>query len=280
VRRRFQLPTLIVLTLTLAAPSGCVQLGYEWQSSGHGDAGLDDADVGADDAGAFADGDVLVPDAAPGPPDDATPPDASVPRPDAAPLPPDASTGCTTGCPKTIALVDPNGTAQFGGTGGTGFAESCPAGQVITGYDGALEPNFGALGSIRASCGTLKITAGTLAITITPAGTLARHGSVTSPAWTRSCPANTMVIGFAGHSGALVDQIQLVCAPLVISSAGASYSVSYGAQTTLAAIGDNGGSPFGPQICLDGRVATGDSGRAGSFVDAFAMLCSRPQLGF
>jgi hypothetical protein len=176
--------------------------------------------------------------------------------------------------------VDPNGTAQFGGTGGTAFAESCPTGQVITGYDGALEPNFGALGAIRATCGTPKITAGTLAVTITPGGSLARHGTSTTPAWTRSCPANTMVIGFAGHAGVLVDQLQFVCASLVISGAGGSYSVGYGAQTTLAAIGDNGGTAFGPQMCLGGRVATADSGRAGTFVDAFAMLCSLPQLTF
>jgi hypothetical protein len=275
------MPTLLALVLTLAAPAGCVQLGYDWQSTEVSDAGPEDADPGFDDAGAFADADPLVPDAAPLPPDaPPPPPDAAAPPPDAAAPPPDASTGCTTGCPRTIGLVDPTTSPQFGGTGGTGFAQSCPTGQVITGYDGALEPNFGALGSIRATCGTPKITTGTLAVTITPGSVLTRHGAVTSPAWTRRCPADQMIIGFTGHSGALVDQLQFTCATLVISGGAGGYSIGYGAQTTLSAIGDSGGSAFGPQMCAGGRVATGDSGRAGSFVDAYAMLCSRPQLGF
>jgi hypothetical protein len=272
VRPRFQqLLRLTVLTSMLAAPAGCIRLGYDWQSADLSDAGPDDADLGAGDASA-ADA-PPAPDAPPGPPDAAAPPDAPPP-------PADASTGCTTGCPTSISLVDPSGTPQFGGTGGSAFAESCPTGQVITGYDGATEPNFGAMGSIRASCGTLEITAGTLAVTITPAGTLARHGTSTSPAWTRACPANMMIVGFAGHAGVLVDQLQFTCAKLVISGTPGNFTIGYGTQTTLSAIGDNGGTAFGLQMCLDGRVATADSGRSGTFVDAFAMMCSRPQLAF
>jgi hypothetical protein len=281
VRPRLQdLLTWTALTLMLAAPSGCVQVGYDWKATDLSDGGPDDADLGADDAGPFADAPGLAPDAPTGPADAAPPPDASPPPPDAAPVLPDAATGCTTGCPKTVAFVDPAGTPQFGGTGGTAFAEACPTGQVIIGYDGGIEPNYGALGSIRATCGTVKITAGTLAVTITPQVALARHGSVTSPAWTRACPANMLIIGFTGHAGVLVDQLQFTCASLVVSGSTGSYTIGYGTQTTLAAIGDSGGTPFGPQMCPDGRVATADSGRAGSFVDAFAMLCSRPQLTF
>jgi hypothetical protein len=282
VRPRFhESLKVLALALALCAPAGC-RLDYDWQPTDLGDGGAGDGDLADYDAATPADAAIFGNDATSGNPD-ATPlpPDAMPPPPDAMPPPPpDASTGCTTGCPTGIALVDPNATPQYGGTGGTGFAESCPTGQVITGYDGATEPNFGALGSIRASCGTPRITAGTLAVTIVPAGTLTRRGSVTSPAWTRKCPANMMIIGYSGRSGVLVDQLSFVCAPLVISGAPGSFSIGYGAQTTLAAIGDSGGSAFGPLICASGRVATGDSGRAGSFVDAFAMLCSRPQLTF
>jgi hypothetical protein len=265
-------PTLrrwITFTLpALALAASACDLSYDWQDPGPSDAAGHDARAQIGDARIGPDASI-----------DAAVDAASLP-PDATPAP-DADLGCGTSCPPTgIVLDDPASTAQLGGTGGSGFAATCPSGQVIIGYDGALEPNFGAIGSLRAHCGALAISEGTLAVTVTATGTLARHGAVTSPAWTRLCPANTMLVGFAGHSGALVDQLSFVCAPLVVKGTPGSYSLGYGAQTTLSPIGDNGGSVFAAQLCADGRVGTGDAGRAGSFVDAYALTCRRPHLVF
>jgi hypothetical protein len=250
-------------TVGFLALGGCV-VQYEWHD---GDAAPDR------DGGGIVDG---AADAPPGAPDANV--DAQVVTIDAAPPLPDAGI-CPSGCPTGVAFVDPSATLQVGGTGGTGYAEACPVGQVIVGYDGGLYLPDGYIGEIRATCGTVKLVAATLAVTISPGATLTLRGGTADATWSSHCPSNQMVVGFAGRSGLFVDQVALKCAPLIVSGTSGNYSIAIGAVTTLPGVGGNGGTAF-DQPCPGGRVATADSGREGVVMDAFGLLCSRAQLTY
>jgi hypothetical protein len=87
-----------------------------------------------------------------------------------------------------------------------------------------------------------------------------------------NCPSGSVVTGFAGRSGLLVDGVQLVCS--VLKSDG-----TLGAESSVAYIGGSGGAPFTKQTCPEG-MAVGLFGRAGDGLDYLALRCAalRPGL--
>jgi subtilisin family serine protease len=182
---------------------------------------------------------------------------------------------------RSAALVGSDSTTQVGNTiGGTAFNDACPAGQVLTGFAGSLSTTTTAAVNrqIAAHCGVVQVTGAT--VTIKAGATLPTRGPVGTSAWTRDCPANQAVVGFSGHSGLLVDQIVLSCAPLSGTAGAATGSaLAIGATTTaLAAVGGTGGTAFTAVKCATGEVATTSRVRTGDNLDAFGIACAKPTL--
>jgi hypothetical protein len=189
--------------------------------------------------------------------------------------------GCL-GCPIPVNLGGQSDTAAQGGTTGTPYTDTCPAGQAVIGFKGFLTaPSVGLLliGAIQAQCGALVVIGSDSTAAATVAGpTLPMRGTSIDSPWTQSCPANEVVVGFFGRSGADLDQIAFECARWTPSSDGGSDELSVSSTTvTSSGIGGDGGSPF-QNMCPPGEVARGTSLRAEGWIDAFALVCGTPAL--
>jgi hypothetical protein len=203
---------------------------------------------------------------------------------DAAVVAPGADTGAETSCPScegVIVMKDRWTGPQHGDPNtGTAYADDCPENQVVTGYRGSLlDPPASDLSSVLTLCGELAIgTAGVGEVQVLHIGTLPERGRHTSATWEQSCPANSIVTGVIGHSGAVVDQIKFQCSRLILSGTGSEgYVVSLDpAMIELnPPIGGTGGSPF--QVsCPIGQVTRGSNVRAQDSVNAFGLICGTP----
>lgn len=183
--------------------------------------------------------------------------------------------------PTSIALTGVTSTAQFGNlTGGDPFADACPTGQAIIGYHGFLASQ-GWHGRIQALCATLTIGAGvTPTVVLVTGATLPLRGLFGVTEWTRSCGVDEVVVGFVGRSGALIDQLTLVCAPVEISLQSTAYVVTIGPTSPTTAVGGAGGTAFPQTECPAGTIATVSNLRAGDNLDAFGLGCSSVSLVF
>ncbi|MEA2700338.1 MAG: hypothetical protein QOI66_4609, partial [Myxococcales bacterium] len=161
--------------------------------------------------------------------------------------------------------------------GGTQYQDDCPAGQALIGFSGnALGPSTTldtVNRQIAARCGVVQIVGTT--VTIKPGATLPVRGMAGTMAWTRTCPADQVVVGFSGRSGSYVDQLVLICAPLTAASSAVGAALMPGGTTSLTAIGGNGGSAFAAIKCATGQVGAGSLVREGDFMDAFSIVCSK-----
>jgi hypothetical protein len=262
-----------------------------------------DASTAADAAtadGALADADVNAPDAAvdaeiPAPDADLTI-DAEVPVPDAMVVEADAEVGAPDGAPTTpdatvpspdaqtgpvaVSFGTPTMTQQFGNpSGGSAFPDTCPAGQALIGLSGSLTMDGGFHRQINGQCGSVTRTGspGSYVVHTGPGLTLPVRGVLngTFP-WARFCPADSVVSGFVGRSGLLVDQITLSCTAL--SANPDTGALVLGMVTVLAPAGGNGGNAFAQTSCAAGQLATVANLRAGDGVDAFGIGCSSATL--
>ena len=93
-------------------------------------------------------------------------------------------------------------------------------------------------------------------LTTSAGATLPIRGTSQDSPWTQLCPTCEVVVGFSGRSGAALDQVAFVCAPLVISDSDAGSVLAVGLQTTLTPAGGDGGTPY-DVACLPGQVAQG-----------------------
>jgi hypothetical protein len=192
--------------------------------------------------------------------------------PDASPCP---------GCPVLVTLDGESETTQQGGTTGTPYVDTCPGDQVVIGFQGFLTaPSVGLtlVGAIQAHCGSLVLVGVAPDSVATVAGpTLPIRGSSITDPWTQTCPANQVVVGFFGRSGADLDQVAFQCAPWTPADGGSDV-LSIGSTTvTSSGAGGDGGLPF-EDMCPTGQVARGTSLRAGSWIDAFGLVCGTPAL--
>jgi hypothetical protein len=179
---------------------------------------------------------------------------------------------------RTAALNGSTGTALGGNAnGGTPFQDGCPAGQALIGFSGtmtvATATQTAVPRQIAARCGVLQI-AGTT-VTVTPGAMLPIHGMMAPTPWTRTCPANQVMVGFTGRSGSFMDQLVFDCAPLTAASAAPGANLTPGTAAPLPAIGGTGGMPFAQINCPAGQVASGSLVRTGDFMDAVSLICSR-----
>lgn len=165
-----------------------------------------------------------------------------------------------------------------GKTPGTQYLDTCPKGQVIVGFHGFLMDFTTALvhGRLQAICGSLSLSAiGKQCIVETKTEyTLPLRGSNGDIEWTRTCPANEMVIGFGAKTGVDVDQLTFHCAPLSVSNDGDRYSVARGFSTELPLVGGSGGgTTIGLISCPDNTVARATNIYSANIVTAFGLEC-------
>jgi hypothetical protein len=188
---------------------------------------------------------------------------------------PDAPSG-----PRRLVLADGSSTGTHGGSGGAGHTELCPGDQVIIGYHGSLGLDNGGsqvVYSLSASCGELVVVgANPYTVTVTARGTLTERGGTGSTRFTALCPANHVVVGFSGRAGSFLDQLQLQCAALSITST-APLSVVIGTRSFLGRSGGSGGSAF-QDACLPGQVVRGHTINEGALIDALGFFCGVPTL--
>jgi len=179
-----------------------------------------------------------------------------------------------------VSLASPSSTSLVGNSaGGTLSTDTCPAGQALVGFAGSLSTATTAAThrQIKGVCGTVSIS-GT-AVTVGVGTTMTTRGPAGTSTWTRSCPANQVVVGFSGRSGLLVDQLTFTCAPLTAAASTVGSALTVGAAKALSAVGGTGGTAFGTVTCGSGQIANSMTVRSGDNMDAFALACSRATVG-
>ena len=184
--------------------------------------------------------------------------------------------------PKTLTLAVGQNTAQYGSLMlGTAFNDSCPVGQVLTGFSGIIK--LGAHATLKGQCGAPMLAVqGDAFVVKTGAGAaLPSRGGAGDTPWTRNCPVDQVLVGFSGSAGAGVNQLVFSCAPLVVTEAvGGMFGAGTGAVTQLPVIGAPGGMAFPQTNCPMGQVVSTQRLRATTVITAFGVGCSAVGLGF
>jgi hypothetical protein len=183
-------------------------------------------------------------------------------------------------CPSGIVMSGQVATAIHGGSGGTAYADVCPAGEVVVGYVGyttTTQPIV--VDWLQTVCGTLSVTASAeCQVTVSPGATLTGRGRAAGAGpWTVMCPPNQMVVAFHGQAGFDLDQVSFECAPLVILKSFSGYRLSIGAGTSLPAQGGTTGPTF-QDGCPPNQIAVGTNTHAGQIIYELGLYCSTPAL--
>lgn len=175
------------------------------------------------------------------------------------------------GC-ASLGFTGTTSTTSYGNTGGgTLYADTCPAGQLMIGFQAMLGASFDQIGVV---CGVPTVNAA-LGVDVAAGATLPLRGTIDiGTAASGACPANQMVVGFGGAAGGLLDNLVLRCAPITATYASNAYAVSIGTISDQPGVGGSGGAPFADTDCAVGEVAIGANIRAGGSVDAFGLICS------
>lgn len=183
-----------------------------------------------------------------------------------------AAVGCA-----HLKLSDTTGSnKQGGGTSGTLFEDVCPAGKVLVGIAGQVDKNGMSLNQLGGVCGPISISS-TLAISIGADDTslpLRGSGNNGDMPVISKCPANQVVVGFAGYAD--INGVYLIaaaCAPLTASYGATGFSITIGNTADQSAIGVTGGMSFGDTKCIN-AIATGTSIRDGKPLGEFAVTCA------
>jgi len=163
------------------------------------------------------------------------------------------------------------------------FADRCPAGQVLIGFDGMIDAAGGAvyLRSIQGVCGTPTLTdTAPWQVSTTPGGTLPLHDQAFPQAQTALCPDGQVVTAFAGRSGLWIDGLEVWCSPLEVEAD----SLSIGPASAAGYLGaKSGGSAFAAQTCPSGTVAVGQTGGtvlSGDVLGEIGVMCAAVTLLF
>lgn len=176
--------------------------------------------------------------------------------------------------------VTPSGTRQTP-PNAFPFTQTCGLNEVVTGYTITTEGHEAGqqLQSLQGHCARLAVDWGsTLRVTTAASAPTAAAGMTGGVEQSQACPEGEMVVAFSGRSGSDIDQIAIVCAPLIIDGAYPHYRLSLGAAEPQPGIGNLGGAPFSEISCPLGQVAVGDEGRAGTIVNTVGLLCGETQL--
>lgn len=184
-------------------------------------------------------------------------------------------------CPSAVVLTGDADTALQGGPTATPFTDTCPEGQALVGFRGYLtSPSVGLIlvGAVQAVCASLSLGGSSPKRLTTGAGaTLPMRGTSQTSFWTQMCPSDQVVVGFAGRSGADLDQVAFECAPWTAPADVVGAPLARGAVVTLAPAGGDGGSPY-IDGCPAGQLARGSTGQAGDWINQFGLVCGDPRV--
>src|SRR5258708_36987452 len=167
-----------------------------------------------------------------------------------------------------VVLGDPTPSGQRIPTpNGRAYSQACEKNEVVIGYKATVDSGDGGthqLRSFETSCASPSVRGVTApSVVTTPTRILPVVGLTPGDIdQMQMCPANAMVVGFGGRSGSDIDQIAIICAPLVVPGTYPSLVPSIGALHPPPPIGNPGGAPFDDITCPSGQIAVGNEGRA------------------
>ena len=179
-------------------------------------------------------------------------------------------------CPTGLTLYSFDYGTQYGGGGGTYYADTCPTGYAMAGFNVRAGSE---VDGIQGYCRQLGVSTNTATdpygydVAVGAGRTLSWRGGSGGTYRAPRCGTGEVVTGIFGRSGARIDQIGFRCSQLGISGAPASDDVTLATGTTLGAYGGGGGTYFSYN-CPAGEVVVGMRGRYGSRVDAFGVRCA------
>jgi hypothetical protein len=214
---------------------------------------------------------------------DAAPPVDMAPVVDVAtdPAAPDLPPGASP-VERTVSVAKGDPTAEFGGMGGTLYADDCGTG-VLIGYRGWKEPANGSpnnqfIISLQPVCGELVVRSGSTVVEVYKAVDKSRRGSTSDDGWVAVCEPPGVLVGFTVLAYFnMVENLQFRCAPLTVDAAGTG-SISVGSVTPLQWSGELGNGTVVTTGCPVGQVGRGHVLGVGSWLDHYQMVCGTPSV--
>jgi hypothetical protein len=174
--------------------------------------------------------------------------------------------------PQELALGLPRQEEFVGGNlSGTNFVDDCPAGQVPIGFHAELGDSVDGLAVV---CGTLVLDLNAQTVTVAAGDSLPLRGGPNATQVEPRCPADTVLVGFSGRVGALIDRVDLQCAGVTLAGDAPTFSLVIEDAVDGDGFGGNGGAAFAPTACGAGEVARGVTINAGSLINNLALRCS------
>jgi hypothetical protein len=158
----------------------------------------------------------------------------------------------------------------------TAAADECRNGQVIAGFEVSYNTEPPTVHRIAPLCGMVTVTGGaSYVISIAGLTKLGARGGTAPNTMTLECPTNQAVVGFHGRSGGLLDQMGLLCAPLLANQDG---TVSAGEQTRGPPLPMTAGGSEFTAPCPTDEIAIGYLVNFGAWIDALELRCARASL--
>lgn len=156
--------------------------------------------------------------------------------------------------------------AAHGGGGGGRYALWCGEGKVAVGLFGTADTYVHSVGLYCKQLGLGGVigAARDLATTSQTAST----GTAGGPAFQAWCGNGEVLVGLGGRSGSYVDQLRLICAPLLGWAPGVT------PRASVYAAGGGGGSSF-EDPCQGGAAIIGLAGRSGATIDLAQATCQQ-----
>jgi hypothetical protein len=175
----------------------------------------------------------------------------------------------------TLRVGSPSTRPWYGGTGGVEhLGDRCPAGQVVIGHQGSISDENTFVGRLQIQCGTLRVTRTEppFMVEVTPGALLAARGTTTGAPWTASCPANQVVVRYAGQAADYVESLRTRCAQLEVTAD--RTGIGPVAHQDLPAYGSGTASAFEEDCEALGQVVIGADTRTGGWLDAIRPTCA------
>ena len=188
------------------------------------------------------------------------------------------------GCPIGLKWGIASKLPKIGQDNGIPFSDICSQGDVLYGFNGWPRQPTSWLDAFQFHCAKVTFsvlktsTPHTYLFTRKPSTIHPTRGKTSNYLNKAFCPSSHFLIGFKGREGHLIDQMVGVCAPLQVIKKAGKWTIKWGKQTELPAVGGGGGQQFSTVQCSEPAVMHGMSGRAGDSIDAFEPHCILPVL--
>lgn len=175
----------------------------------------------------------------------------------------------------SIVFTDAASSPVRGDATAAATSQACPHGWLLIGVDITKSSNI--VSQARLVCGAPQMSEkDPTRVLIEQTRELDWVGGISGIPEQGRCPANQVVVSFAGNNGLLLDQLRLYCSPLLRD--GKTLVPDVG--TAIPAIGGDGGTAFSSSECAEGSVASGGVIviGVGRYVAGFGLRCKSPGL--